>query len=980
VSVAAEILTDVPGRITSSAFIGRQVELESLLKVFDATQDGPAVVLLGGEAGIGKTRLVSEFAVHLPEARVLVGACLELGQAVMPYLPLAGILRQLSRKIGPEETKRLYSAELIRFLPDQSSPLPESGDREQSGLFEAVLALLARLAEASPVVLVMEDLHWADRSTLDLLSFLARNLGSTRVMLIGTYRSDEMRRTHALRPVLAELSRVPLVQRIELQPMDEEEVLQLFTAIRGNQPPPEEALSILTRSEGNPFYVEELLAAGDPARAGMPSSLRDILADRLDRLPESAKEVLRIAAAAGRRVDHRLLEVVAQLPEGDLQAGLRAAVDGEALVPDAESHGYRFRHALLQEAAHDQLLPGERMRLHRAFAEALQADPSLAAGGTAGVDAELAYHALATHDVDLAFNSLVRAGERARDLYAFAEAQQHFERAAELRPQLSAEVSATAPPTWELLRNAALCARYFGDIRVGAVSHLRRAIAVLGEDEDGTALGGLWAELSETFWMAGLSDEAAAASDRSVEVLPDTPSRERAEALGWRSRLFMLLGRYQDGIPPAAEAVKLARSINARRELSRALNSLGTSLTMVGRTEGLVMLRESVDIADEIGAATEAARSYNNMVASLRTPLNDLVQAEQVLQAALDYTSRKGVRGPIVDWIRLEGAEVMQRLGRWREVTDIVDQVRSGAVMGVFGHLYEITLAVQLAMEGRYEESEHHLRRAEEIAPAIRDPQAIAPMVEVQMRLQLARGNYDVGRAVERIEPMIDDPIVYDVVPLIARVEAAASLIAHDPDAASRIERLAGLLRGVRDTAEPGGYLARNAGTWLSLTEAELSRARDDVNPPLWRDAVARIHELIHIDFELYARFRLAEALAAAGDIAHAEAELAAAHQRARSIGATPLVTEMEALARRARLKVPAMPRVAADTDRGLTRREREVLVLVSQGLTNREIAGNLFISEKTASVHVSNIMAKLEAANRTEAGAKARTLGLDRP
>jgi predicted ATPase len=213
-----------------------------------------------------------------------------------------------------------------------------------------------------------------------------------------------------------------VVVRIELQPMDEGEVVQLFTAIRGNLPQPGEAEAIVARSEGNPFYVEELLAAGDPAQPGMSSSLRDILAARLDNLPESAKEVLQIAAAAGRRVDHRLLEVVAHLPEDELQAGLRAAVEGEALVPDADGYGYRFRHALLQEAAHEQLLPGERTRLHRAFAEALKQDPSLAAGGSASVHAELAHHALAAHDVDLAFTSLVLAGQRARDLFAYAEA------------------------------------------------------------------------------------------------------------------------------------------------------------------------------------------------------------------------------------------------------------------------------------------------------------------------------------------------------------------------------------------------------------------------------------------------------------------------------------------------------------------------------------------------------------------------------
>ena len=385
----------MPGRITSSAFVGRSDELRDLLEIFGATQTAPAVVLLGGEAGVGKTRLITEFAQRVPDARVLVGACLELGQAVMPYLPLAAVLRQLSRTLGSEETRRLYGAELVRFLPDHGSWSSDGGVREQAGLFEAVLALLARLAETSRVVLIVEDLHWADRSTLDLLTFLARNLGSLPVMLVGTYRSDEMRRTHSLRPVLAELTRLPLVERIELRPLDDGEVVQLFTAIRGSQPQPGEAFSIMTRSEGNPFYVEELLASGDPAQAGMPSTLRDILAARLDSLPESARRSCGSPPRPGGGSIIGCWRSLPNLAKLSCRRVFEPRWRAKHWFLTATATATDSVHALLQEAAHDQLLPGERTRLHRAFAEALKKDPSLAAGGSTGVHAELAYHALA---------------------------------------------------------------------------------------------------------------------------------------------------------------------------------------------------------------------------------------------------------------------------------------------------------------------------------------------------------------------------------------------------------------------------------------------------------------------------------------------------------------------------------------------------------------------------------------------------------
>ena len=358
------------GRISSSSFVGRTAQLEALRRAYaEAAAGQPSVMVIGGEAGVGKTRLVTEFLGSLSGGRVLLGGCLELGQAVMPFAPLVGVLRQLSLDLGPEKTSALYGPELVRFLPGSDS---SSEAAEPAGLFEAFLALLERLDDG-PVVLVIEDLHWADRSTLDLVSYLARNLRETRVLLVATYRTDEMRRSHSLRPVLAELGRLANFERLDLAPLAEPEVVELLTAIRGQPPRPEITRQIIDRAEGNPFFAEELLAVAE--EGGVPPTLRDILGARLDALPEQAKEVLRIAAAAGRRVDHRLLEQVADLGESELESGLRAAMENEALVLDEDGFGYRFRHALLQEAVHGQLLPGERTRLHAAFAEALIARP-----------------------------------------------------------------------------------------------------------------------------------------------------------------------------------------------------------------------------------------------------------------------------------------------------------------------------------------------------------------------------------------------------------------------------------------------------------------------------------------------------------------------------------------------------------------------------------------------------------------------------
>ncbi|RNL79026.1 helix-turn-helix transcriptional regulator [Nocardioides marmorisolisilvae] len=966
----ADILGAMPQRVSATVMVGRDAPLDTLRgSVAALAATGGRVVVVGGEAGAGKTRLVTEFVDGLGEGtRVLLGGCLELGEALLPLAPLAGILRQLGQELGDEQAAAEVGPELAAFLPGRSGGNVESLWSGQASLFEAFSALLDRLSSQGPLVLVLEDLHWADRSTLDLLTWLSRTVVTSPVLLVATYRSDEMRRSHPLRAVLAEMSRLPQVERLELEPLGEADVVALLNDIQGDALPAELTRQVVERSEGNPFFAEELLAA--VGSGSMPLTLRDILSARLDKLPEPAKEVLRIAAAAGRRVDHRLLEVVASLGPDELDAGLRSAVEEQALV--AESDGFRFRHALLQEAVHEQLLPGERTRLARSFADALLADPSLAGGGAAAVDAELAHHAAASHDLDLAFTSLVRAGRRARSLFAFNEARRHYQGAIELAGKVSADAAASVPPTWELLRAAAFCCRQSGEPAIG-VGHLRQAISLLDEETDRVAIGGLYAELSEGLWINGEGDEALVAAEEGVRLLTGYRTREAAEAFGFRARLLMLLGRFDEAVEPGRLGVEIAREVDAPLELSRAENALGTSLASLGEIdEGLPRLKEAIEIGRRNNIGADTVRGYINLVSSLKTPIDDVAQAEVWAREGMAFAKEHGITGSMCDWLRMEYGDVLIRLGRWAEAEDVLTEVRTGFSTGVSGLYFEVSHGLLAVTQGNLEEAEDHLRRSHELAPIIRDPQAIAPQVGVRMLIELGRGRHEVGDAIDLLAPHILDAQTYGPLALTARVCTVAAL-AGDPSGITGLRRIQELFEKRSDGAN--AVQAGNIAGWLSVVAAEIARAEGKDDPELWAAALAAMTERVQAEHALYAGVRLADALGSADRLDEATEQAGRTHQAALAIGAVPLAAEVEMLARKHRLKLPGIATTQGAA--GLTGREREVLRLVGQGRTNREIGTELFISEKTASVHVSNILAKLGAANRGEAAAIGRDRGI---
>jgi DNA-binding CsgD family transcriptional regulator len=985
-------------RVTSPSFVGRRKPLARLRAALDRAGEGLAgVLLVGGEAGVGKTRLLAEIIdLARREGRwVLVGGCVDVSEVSLPYAPVVEALRNLVRELGTErllETVGGDRAGLARLLPELTGPLDgqdPAGEQasSQARLFDLVLRLLERLSltvpdgggSGRPVLLALEDMHWADRSTLDLLTFLTRNLSDHGVLLVATYRSDELHRRHPLRPVLAELDRSGRVERIELARFTHDEVVEQLTGILGEPPSSELVEDVWCRSEGNPFFAEELVAA---ARAGstrvLPPTLRDILLARLEHLPEAAQHVLRVAAASGYRVDHRLLAAVAGLPIAQLLEALRLAVTNQVLVPDDLGEAYTFRHALVQEALYGELLPGERTAMHTAFAEAITARRELAANPAAA----LAHHWYRAHELARALPAAVEAGKAAQRAYAFAEAQQLYERALSLWDKVPEAAAVLAIDRVTLLDKAAQCAYLAGDYeRAHALTN--KAIGEVDEDGDPSRAGLLHARLGRYRWFLGRRD-ALDAYERALALVPPTPSPERARVLAAYGTALMLASRYAESKPVCEQAIEVARKVGARAAESDALNTLGCDLVEgFGEIEeGLDCLRKALALAEEVGGIDEQSRAWGNLTAMLAL-VGWHEQAYETAMAGADAAARLGLRHLNVN-LRSDAAQQLFRLGRWDEAERLLPRFLPGPVALSKDLLQTIyTLGRLRIFRGSFDDAASLMdivRRSPLAATAHVD--AIVRYLSAQLAFWQGRFG-DAQHAAAGGLAAVDPGKLVTLVPVgmaaaVDEVErATAGGDGSGVDAARGMaERLHGMLvslpAALRRLPRPSAKLA--------LAEAEWDRLTGRVRPETWTAVVARWDELGDHFQSAYARWRQAEALAAARGAREEIAEaLRPALAAARSLGARPLIERVEALARRSRIDVDH-PRAEAPTPAAmfrLTPREAEVLALVAAGQSNRQIGEALFISAKTASVHVSNILAKLGVASRAEAAATAWRLGL---
>ena len=991
----------VPPRVSSPEFVGRAEELEHLRAAFERAERGSAAaVFVAGESGVGKTRLVSELERWVGErgGRALQGECAAFGAGELAYAPIAAALRRLGRDLEPAAFARLVGSardELARLVPEWGDPAPldtrdARGDAfAQARLFGMLRGLLDRLAADAPLLLVVEDLHWADRSTLELLSSLLPGLRDERLLVLCTYRSDELHRRHPLRPFLAEEERRDGVRRLELEPFSPAELAAQVAGILGGAADPDLVARLHARCEGNAFYAEELLAASGGAAGPLPPSLQEVLSLRLEALSQDARTALRVAAAAGSQAGHRLLATVAALPEAALLEALREAVAQHVLVHDSE--GYAFRHALLEEAAYADLLPGERTALHLALAEALAADPSLPGASPA---AELAHHWHAAHRMPEALAAYVRAGLEAERASAFAEAAQHFERALEIWDLVAEAEARSELGLAAVVAHAAHAAHCVGEHH-RAVALGRRTVELADRTGDAVSSALARERLGIYLWAGGDSDAALAAYGDAEGILPaEQPTQALARVLTAKAEIVVLHGPAEEGLAAGERAVAAARAARSRTVEAHALDTLGMAMSLTGDwAGGERALREAIHIAQELSDDFATTRAY----ISLGDCVEQQGRLEEAAQVALEGAQMADRAGVLTHARYLTGDACWRLLclGRLDEAQAIAEPALTAAPKGMPGVLL-LESAAHLALRlGRLETAEERFGRVRDMLGETRDSMWLGTTASGQAEVALSRADPEAAWAiaVRALEVVAGREYVHYTARLYATALRAAAdralraeAIGDEPRAREGRRDGRALLERLRALLAPERWHAGAPGpepmAFEAVCAAELSRAEGRSDPAPW-DAAAERFAALGMPFErAYARWRQGEALiVGGGDRGGAAHALHEAAEIAAALPAPLLATEVEGLARRARLSPSPDAATAPETperDRlGLTEREHAVLALVAEGHTNREIGEALFISEKTASVHVSRILAKLGVRSRVEAATAAHRLGL---
>ncbi|RDI24518.1 ATP-binding protein [Lentzea flaviverrucosa] len=943
--------------------IGRDQEVARLTRLLeDAVTGKPVVVMVNGEAGVGKSRLLAEFAdsARATGAVVLAGGCLELQSGAVPYGPLVQALRVLVRQHGEQEARRLAGpvwdelAALIAGVAG-SSPASGTGLGAQHHVFLAVSRMFDHIGSLAPLVVVFEDVHWADTATLDLIAYLALTVSDQRLMLVCGYRSG-LRLGHPLRTRLAQPDFTRHTHRMPLVPFTRGELRAFVAELTGGDVSPERADRYFELSEGNPYFTEQLVAADDPARPDphVPESLTDLMHAQLAQLGPDAATVVRVAAVAGRQVSDDLLAQVAGVTDSALDSALTECLDRQVLV-DVLGDSYRFRHALLRETAYGTVRLRERKRLHAALAEVLAdevvRDPH--------VLPELAYHWSAADRVPEALRAAIGAGDLAVRVRAFQDAEVQYRRALDLWAR-HPEAAPAAVNRVQVLKVAADAARWAGHL-TQAVEWAEEAVAA-ASSESPQLLGELHERLGSYRWEAGFDAESLWSYRLAHELLRDEPP----SALGSRVRSALATveaksGRYTEALAMAREAEREAEQANARAEVGRARNSAGLALTLLGdHTTGIATLRDAHRIAEETDHLEDLLRAAGNLGVCLERAGQD-AEAVEVFRQALERSRQLGLMGSRQAGLLANNACAMLFLtGGWEEASRLIAEV-----LRYFPKrettFQRLTKAEMDLATGRFAEAERLLESVRNHPSA--QPKFLSPLYRCLAELAVSREEPDAALAtvrhgIEAIAGTEEHLLRLQLCAFGLKVAADHSLDAGDllghaspPDGDTESAVLAAVCAAEADRAGN----ADTATAWHSITEA-------------WRQ-LDRPYPMA------YSLARLAGAAAREGDRELAARAAAEAAEVAGRLGAKPLAGTITSIQRAHHL----LPRETRSTRNpfGLTARELEIVRELDAGLTNRQLGTQLHVTKATVGRHLSNVYQKLGVTNKTAALRKARDAGL---
>jgi len=967
--------------MTEVPFIGRIPDLALLRSALGEVERGDsAAVFMVGESGVGKTRLLATASAQMRAAGavVLSGACLDIGDA-SPLHPLRQALRRGTTGEPAGSVAAHAVRELLAVLDGEATSPDGAG-----AVLERVSRGLAAVAGGHTLVLVVDDLQWADRSTRQLLLYLLAGLGGIQLLVLGAVRTEALQGTAPLRQMLSELRRLRSVRVLELSPLGQSETEQLATATAGRPLDPATVDLIWARSGGNPFFVEELARDARDGRVGLSDTLREIVLARVDALPQPARTVVTAVAAAVEPVEHTLLARVVPLAEGTLIRAARTAVDKRILV--AGEDGYRFQHRLIKEVLEPRLLPGERLRWHRRYAEALSALP----GGQLQ-NARLAHHWRLAGQQARALRAAMAAAEEAERLHGLAEAFEHWMDALGLAMELPDAERAGIDVTM-LWQRAAEAGHRCGE-HEQALGLLRRP------QEYGAEPPSCWLHIRLARYLAALGrlTEAEVEYERALADPGCTP-QDQATVAAHSAELLLQLGRYADAGKRAYEALDVAREIeDSASSMVLAGAVLGFSQAYLDDpATGLATVREALATAERRGGPVDVARAYLHLAELLTGPLNELEEGVAVARRGVAYVERLGLGRTYGTRLFAVTANGLFRIGGWTEAEELIAAALRHRPSGA--EAVELLLA-RLRMRvgrGALDAAERDLEAIDTLLAAGGGARHVLPLLTLRAGLAMWRGRPDVAReAVQRgldlaasrsDDVWLQAPLVWHG--LRAEAEARARGIDTDEDAVRRLRDVAERIS--LDSATAARPVRQAVTGYQEMCSAEISRVEGHSDPAAWERAAAVWEHHNHPYPAAYARLRQAEALFAQRTRnAEAAGVLRAAYRTALRLGARPFIEEIRGLAQRARaplgddapaeVAVPApespVPAARPPAQRvnelaALTDRELQVLERVAAGDTNREIAESLYISPRTVGVHISHILEKLGIRSRVQATA----------